>query len=125
MKPARRMVLVVEDDADVRESLEILLGAHGYDVECAGDGLEALAWLRSQVRRPCLILLDLMMPRMNGVELRRQLAADPALAAIPIVVITGAGSYAQARTPDLAAHILPKPFDLRTLLSTVQRFCSP
>jgi CheY-like chemotaxis protein len=116
------MILVVDDDADIRESLEVLLQLHGYRVALAGDGVEALAWLRGGAH-PCLILLDLMMPRMNGVQLRHELAADPQLAGIPIVVITGAGAYAQAKAVELDAQILRKPFDLRTLLATVQRFC--
>jgi two-component system chemotaxis response regulator CheY len=121
---AQRTVLVVDDDPDIRETLEIVLGAHGYGVVVAEDGVEALAYLRARGGRPCVVLLDLMMPRMNGLELRREMAADPFLSAIPVVVITGAGTYAQGRTRDLNTQMLPKPFDLRTLLSTVQRLCS-
>jgi two-component system chemotaxis response regulator CheY len=119
-----RVVLIVDDDPDIRESLEILLGLNGHGVVGVRDGLEALAWLRElRARRPCLILLDLMMPRMNGVELRQALAADPELSRIPVVVITGGGAYADAKTSELGTEVLRKPFDLGALLSTVRRFC--
>jgi CheY-like chemotaxis protein len=126
MTTATSLVLVVDDDPDIRESLEILLELNGHGVVSVGDGLEALAWLRElQGGRPCLILLDLMMPRMNGVELRKTLAADPELSRIPVVVITGAGTYADAKTNELGTEVLRKPFELGALLSTVRRFCPP
>jgi CheY-like chemotaxis protein len=117
----RHYVLVVEDDEDIRESIELLLSMCGVEVHTAAEGSEALRVLRGKERQPCLILLDLMMPGMNGFELRSVLGADPALAEIPIVVITGAGP---AAVPEqLKADILRKPFDSKTLMTIVNRFC--
>jgi CheY-like chemotaxis protein len=118
-----RLVLIVDDDADIRESLELLLGRHGYDVATAADGTEALEQLRAQRRKPCLILLDLMMPVMNGIELQAALESDPRLANIPVVVITGAGARVADRASARRHHVLAKPFDVSALLATVGRFC--
>jgi CheY-like chemotaxis protein len=117
-------VLVVDDDADLRDSIEAALASHGHPVVQAADGAEALAWLKSGVKDPCLVLLDLMMPGMNGFELRSRMTADPALATIPVVVITGAGLLADRRAGELSAEVLRKPIELPTLLRTVRRFCS-
>ena len=116
-------VLIVEDDPDVRESMELLLNMHGHRVFTATDGQAALMLLENQSRRPCLLLLDLMMPGMNGFELRSRMKADPDLARIPVVVITGAGVLADARADELAAPVLKKPIEFKALLDTVNRFC--
>ena len=122
--PTAGMVLVVDDDADLRESIEAALMSYGHGVATAADGGEALAWMMSrQPERPCVVLLDLMMPGMNGFELRSKMAADPALATIPVVVITGAGVLADRRASELRAEVLRKPIELSTLLQTVKRFC--
>ena len=121
----RGLVLLVEDDEDLRETLEITLRSHGHQVETASDGTEALAWLRSADPRPCLVLLDLMMPGMSGFELRSQMTADPALASVPVVVITGAGVLADQRSGELGAEILRKPVGISVLIGTVNRYCLP
>jgi two-component system chemotaxis response regulator CheY len=118
-------VLVVDDDLDLRESIEAVLLSYGHGVATAADGGEALLWMRTQPQPPCVVLLDLMMPGMNGFELRSQMAADPGLATIPVVVITGAGVLADRRASELRAEILRKPIELATLLQTVKRFCAP
>jgi CheY-like chemotaxis protein len=117
------LVLVVDDDSDVRESLELLLARHGYSVVTAADGLEALDRLRALPRQPSLIMLDLMMPHMNGMELQRVLQGDPRLMTIPVVVITGAGARVTDQLSSLTLEMLPKPFDVATLLRTVRRMC--
>ncbi len=115
-------VLVVEDDSTIRETLAELLADEGYGVTCAANGVEALALLGTE-ERPALILLDLMMPVMNGWDLRRALADDPRLAAIPVVVLSAAVASG-GRPSDIGAdEFLAKPFDLSTLLDTVQRLC--
>jgi CheY-like chemotaxis protein len=116
-------VLVVEDDQDLREIISLTLEARGLTVATASDGAAALAWLRAQDPMPCLVLLDLMMPGMNGFELSATMHADPALTAIPVVVLTGAPLLAQQRRDELHAEVLPKPIELETLVSTVRRFC--
>ena len=119
----KRFVLVVDDDPDIRESLETVLGIHGHPVATAADGSEAISLLRRE-GRPCLILLDLMMPGMNGFEFRAELEADPVFAKIPVIIITGAGVLVDEKAGSLRAEVLRKPFDLKALLTTVKRFCS-
>jgi CheY-like chemotaxis protein len=116
-----RFVMVVDDDPDIRESMETLLKVYGYPVMVVADGAEALIHLRNGAR-PCLILLDLMMPGMNGFELSEHLAADPELAKIPLVVITGAGPAVAEKARALQVEVMRKPFELTTLLSTVARY---
>jgi CheY-like chemotaxis protein len=117
-------VLVVDDDADIRESMELALGLRGYAVVTAANGHQALSWLRGGQPRPCLILLDLMMPEMNGFELMAHLLADPMLAAIPVVVITGGGAAVEQRAERLYFDVLRKPVELASLVATVGRFCA-
>jgi CheY-like chemotaxis protein len=122
--PRPGVVLVVEDDEDLRSAMEAVLLARGHRVATAGDGAEALAWLREGAgRRPCLVLLDLMMPGMNGFELMSVMNADPVLATIPVVVITGAGARVERRAADFREGVLPKPVEVKDLLCTVSRYC--
>src|SRR5207245_4252088 len=99
-------VLIVEDDADTREMLATLLSTEGFHAVAAEDGLEALHLLRTVRRRapnvPCLVLLDLTMPRMSGNEFRRAQLGDPIVANVPVAVISGA-TDAQQRAEDLGA----------------------
>ena len=116
-------VLVVEDDEDIRADLTAILRVKGFTVEEAANGREALAHLRDG-RHPCLIVLDLMMPVMNGWELRAAMLADPVLAAIPVVVVSGKGRIAPEEERTLSpAAVLVKPFELTELLDLVGRFC--
>ena len=121
LEPPRRCVLVVEDNLDIREMLEEILGDEGYAVVTAVDGMDALAYLQKHPP-PCLILIDLMMPRMDGWEFRARLSQDPALAAIPLVVVTGA-EVAGLDPALTGAEYLPKPVDLSALLALVERYC--
>lgn len=113
-------VLVVDDDAAVREALSDVLIEEGYRVLCAADGREALDLIESG-EAPCLVLLDLTMPRLNGWEVLEQLAADPVLAAIPVVVLTGASASQLAALS--APAVLRKPVDFDALLHTVETYC--
>lgn len=115
-------VLVVDDDQDIREIVSEVLSLRGYDVAVATDGRQALQWLAGG-GRACIILLDLMMPDMNGWEFREAQLRDPELADIPVVVLSGVGNppaYAEALAAD---QILPKPVDLTGLTEAVARFC--
>jgi DNA-binding response OmpR family regulator len=123
VQPGPGYVLVIDDDADLRESLGLALSAAGHAFSMAKDGIDALAKLRDEKSPPCVVLLDLMMPNMNGFELRSVMKADPALSPIPVVVMTGAGSLATRRAAELDAEILMKPVDLRDLLTVVERHC--
>ncbi len=124
MSGLQQTVMVVDDDEDIRESLTLVLGQRGYQVITASDGAEALTLLRNATREPCLILLDLMMPGMNGFQLHQALTADPVLCTVPVVAITGAGPSVQRRSLDLNLEYLPKPFDFAALLDVVRRFCA-
>lgn len=125
MELAANYVLVIDDDADLRESLGAVLTAAGHPFTTAIDGLDGLAKLRSDGRpAPCVVLLDLMMPRMSGFELRSLMKADPALSSIPVLVLTGAGALADRRAAELDAEILRKPIEVGDLLKAVQRHCA-
>jgi CheY-like chemotaxis protein len=111
------VLLVVDDDDDVRLALKLFLEGEGFEVEEATNGAEALARLR-QGLRPGLIVLDLMMPVMNGWEFREQQRAAAELKDIPVVIFTAAGLTAGAVD---SLTVLPKPVDTMLLLETVKR----
>lgn len=118
-------VLVVEDDEDIRADLTAILRVRGFSVTEAANGKEALARLR-EGERPCLIVLDLMMPVMNGWELRAAMLADAALADLPVVLVSGKGRIPPDEERTLApAAVLVKPFELSELLELVARYCAP
>src|SRR5262245_18673808 len=115
------LVLVVEDDADTAEALSELLALRGYRSEVSSNGQRALDRLRSG-DRPCLILLDIMMPVKNGWDVREELLADRALAGIPVVVVT-ADMASMARAKSQQIPLLAKPIDPAQLLAAVERYC--
>jgi CheY-like chemotaxis protein len=113
-------VLVVEDDADLRQSICTVLDDAGYSSRAAENGEVALERVREE--RPCVILLDLMMPIMNGWEFRSEQLRDPKLSSIPVVIMTADGRGAdKART--LHADYLQKPIHLDALLELVNDYC--
>ena len=113
------LVLVVEDDEDIREVLATILDESGYRVIIAKNGEEALQRLRSGTCRPCVILLDLWMPVMDGRQFRKEQLKDASLADIPVVAFSGDG---ETQGLDAAAY-LSKPVQLNPLISTIERFC--
>lgn len=109
-----KVVFLVEDDADTREDLAFLLADRGYAVETASDGAEALGKL-AQHPPPSAIVLDLMMPVMDGWELRAKLRKDPRLSAVPVILVSGVADLeGQARSLDAVGY-LTKPVDLPRL----------
>jgi DNA-binding response OmpR family regulator len=114
-------VLIVEDDEDIRADLAAILRLKGYLVDQAANGHEALACMRRA--RPSVVLLDLMMPEMNGWELRAAMREDPALRDVPVVVVSGAGKLDEVAGTLEVAAVLPKPFELAHLFELVDRFC--
>ncbi|MDB4966368.1 MAG: hypothetical protein JWN44_2057 [Myxococcales bacterium] len=113
-------VLIVEDDAAVSSSLAEVLRDDGYETGIAGDGQQALDWLRSNPR-PHVILLDLWMPNVTGEEFRRLQLADAELRDIPVVVISAAAD-ARARARDMdVAGVLQKPINLEQLLTFIEK----
>jgi CheY-like chemotaxis protein len=117
---AGRSILVVEDDGDIRSALCSILSDEGYEVSSASDGSEALSHLRSG-GRPALILLDLMMPVMDGADFRCAQLQDPTLAQIPVVVLTADGRFHDMARALGATAAFAKPFELDALLATVAR----
>lgn len=109
-------VLIVEDDAAIRESLKDLLELDGYEVYTAEHGRAALGVLREH--KPAVILMDLMMPEMNGFEFLAQRRNDPEIAAIPVVVMTAEPALARRLGNDAAA-VFFKPFDVHALIPTI------
>ena len=110
---------MVEDDADIRESVCMILEDEGFPTVSAANGKEALATLRRLEPPPRLILLDLMMPIMNGWEFYELISRDKTVSAIPVVVMS-------AQETDVYAgslRLLRKPLALDQLLSTVSEFC--
>ena len=116
-----RKVLVIDDDASIREVLATILGSQGYEVLTAADGRQALDLLRDGAM-PQVILLDLMMPVMNGWAFREAMQRDAAFATIPVLVMTGDGEIAAKTARLSAAGYLRKPIALTDLLKTVARF---
>lgn len=112
-------VLIVDDDDDVRETLRACLEEEGFAVRTARNGLEAFAQL-SAGTPPGLILLDLMMPEMNGWEVLERLRSDQERAAIPVAVMSGS-HRGEVRT---ANYIVPKPFDLVAMIDLVRGHCN-
>jgi CheY-like chemotaxis protein len=109
-------IVVVDDEETICETLKDVLEEEGYDVECAGDGVEALSLLRAMRVVPRMIILDLLMPRMDGNAVLTTLKEDPALADIPVVVSTSDPSRAPS-----GVLIMRKPVDLDMLLDTVRK----
>ena len=118
----RPSVLVVDDNDDLRDALSCLLEQEGFAVEGADNGVHALEHLRSGVR-PCLILLDLHMPVMDGFEFRSIQREDPTLTSIPVVIYSGAADLASDAEKLDVPNYFQKPLNLDALVALVHRFC--
>lgn len=116
---SRRRVLLVDDDEDVRETVRLVLERSGFEVDEAADGEQALACLQRSPREPCIILVDLMMPKMDGWQLIRALRTDDRLYALPVVVVSA--------VPELVPNgvkVIRKPFALDELIRVVDEHCA-
>jgi len=119
-----KAVLIVDDDPDIRGAVLETLEDEGYVALGARNGQEALALLRSLPVQPGLILLDMMMPVMDGQGFRTEQLADKAISEIPVVVMT-ADAQGTRKTDTLkAAAVLKKPVELEGLLDVVRTFCA-
>jgi len=117
--PCGANILVVDDDADARNALADLLEADVYSVSCARDGKEALERLKVSPT-PSLVIVDLLMPVMDGWQFRAEQKRDPSIGAIPVVILT-----ALRQVPDMddAVAVFHKPVDVTSLLEVVRRCC--
>lgn len=111
-------IIVVEDDVDIRDCLLGILTDAGYEVVAAGHGVEALALLERGMR-PCLMVVDLLMPVMDGVELIERMRSDVRFESIPVVVLSAASAIA----PPQGTRMLKKPPKYETLMAEVQKVC--
>jgi CheY-like chemotaxis protein len=121
MGATERPILIVDDDADSRGFLETLLNSQGYPVMTATDGEEALALAQEQ--HPRLILLDLMMPVMDGFAFRAAQLRTPELADTPVILISAIDDENQIVRRVGQVPAVPKPIDVDVLLDRVSAFC--
>ena len=118
--PNGHVILIVDDDEDVREAVSLLLADEGFEVHGAPHGAAALEKLEQGVR-PCAIILDLMMPVMNGWDFWDRHQASPSLRSIPVIILTATG-LSQGSVGH--ARVLPKPVGAVDLLSAVHTACA-
>jgi two-component system response regulator CpxR len=121
------LVVLVEDDPSIRESLQAIIEQEGYEVRTAINGNDAFAMLK-ELKTPCLILTDLMMPEMNGYEFIELASQTHTIAAIPIVVVSGTPQASKMKTMADAGKIkgmIKKPVDIEYLLKIVHEHCGP
>jgi CheY-like chemotaxis protein len=111
-------VLIVDDNDDIRETLQAFLEDEGFTVASASSGMEALALLRTGLR-PAFILLDMAMPGMSGLEVLERIRSEDATADIPVTIMSGSFDG----VVPFSTHLLRKPFDLDSLMSLVRRNC--
>lgn len=115
-------VLVVDDDEDIRDIVALRLGVVGHTVRQASNGDECLEAIESE--RPDIILLDIQMPRMNGIDVCRNIKANPEFSLIPVLLLTARGQESDvSKGFDAGADdYIVKPFSLQELQSRVERF---
>jgi CheY-like chemotaxis protein len=114
-------IFIVDDDTDVRNALSELLEAEGFSVDGAANGREALARLRSGGVHPAVILLDLMMPGMDGWDFRSEQMRDPDLAAVPVVIVSASGFSSESiRLQFRPAAYVVKPIERAALLDVLR-----
>jgi len=119
--------LIAEDEASILESLVFILGREGYDIVTARDGEDALRQVRASAGSIGLVILDVMLPRLNGFDVLKGIRADAAAAALPVLMLTAKG---QARDRDLAARMgadafIAKPFSNQDVVREARRLVAP
>jgi len=119
---AAQRVLIVDDDSEIRETIVEILTDEGYEAVGACDGFEALAQLRDPEDRWGLVLLDLMMPNMDGRTFRAEQLRDPVIAPIPVVIVSAMADV-EATAEELQVAHVTKPITLRDLIQLVRQYC--
>jgi CheY-like chemotaxis protein len=121
----RHTVLLVDDHEDLRDAFLVLALSSGVNAVAVAGGREALTYLKTAAAPPCVIVLDLSMPDMDGLAFRREQSSDPALADIPVVVLSGAGPGMEAEARQLGLHTyLTKPVEAAELFRLFSEQCS-
>lgn len=115
-----RTILVVEDDDDIRNAIVDLLEDEGYNTRSAINGKDALEKLRVITDKPCLVLLDMMMPIMNGREFLDEVMKDSLLAPIPVLIVS---AVADKSNTEGSVGFLKKPIDIDVVLKVVSQYC--
>lgn len=115
-------ILLVDDEVDIRDALGELLRDEGFSVVTAPNGHEAMLWLAERRPPSCVVVLDLMMPVMNGTEFLQKKQDDPAIARHPVIIITASARALQFdQTPDVKACI-SKPIEMDRLLAALDAY---
>ncbi|RYZ98819.1 MAG: response regulator [Proteobacteria bacterium] len=114
-------ILIVDDDQGIREALKELLEIEGYHVDTANGGTEGLAYLRAN--KPSLVLLDLMMPGMGGLEFRENQLAENLAPEVPVVLMSADGQIQKRGEQAQVTEYLKKPMDINEVLALVKRYC--
>lgn len=120
MADGKELVIVVDDEEEERDFLRQILELEGFEVEGFANGAEALDYLNHSAQ-PCVIILDLRMPVMNGPQFRAAMLKDPRLAAIPVVLVTALDPTAAAGLS--AVRVFRKPIDVDALVGVVRQHC--
>ncbi len=121
MQQSNKTILIVDDDWSIREALRDLLADAGYQSAHARDGREALKYLHANAGSVSLILLDMMMPEVDGVQFLLRQQEDPVLTRIPVIMMTGNERLVRAGQFLGIREYIDKPFDINTLLAMVDR----
>lgn len=113
-------ILLVEDDLDISEAIQSILEEEGFTIKCTFNGKEAIEFLADAPKIPSLILLDIMMPYMNGYEFREAQLKDKRIADVPTIILSAAGKHEDMNRLHFK-ECLKKPLDLETLIDVVRR----
>ncbi len=117
----QEFILLVEDDIDISEAITSILTEEKFHVVSTSNGVEAMEYLKNAKQLPALILLDIMMPKMNGLEFRKLQLDQPRLADIPTIILSAAGINEEIDNLHFDSNI-KKPLDIETLLDEVKKF---
>jgi DNA-binding response OmpR family regulator len=116
-------ILVVDDDVDIRESITDVLLEDGYQVATAPSGPEALRWLERADALPCLVLLDFMMPHMDGAQFMAEKRKNPRLEPIPVLIVSAMHNVAERSAMAKAQGYIKKPIRIEELLERAGAYC--
>ena len=120
----KKLIMLVEDDEFIRESLTDILEVEGYRVICAANGEEGVNLLRNHEELPGLVLLDLMMPVKDGFYFREVQKSDPRISAIPVVIMSADGNVEEKQGRAKAQGYLKKPVEMDEVIFTVKNYAS-